>query len=153
MAQFWLERHDYFRYECVTLRAGADEFRNARKSPEEFSIWIVPRLQSFLGSLHGHHQIEDFHYFPAFRAAQRSLEAGFDALARDHELLHSTISEIVEKVNSFLAAVRESSNSTSDAVRISADRYFAASALLFRRIERHLDDEEDLIIPVMLDRG
>ena len=153
MAQFWLDKHDYFRHQCRTMQEAADEFRNGRKSPEEFSTWIAPRLQSFLGALHGHHQIEDFHYFPSFRAAEKSLEPGFDTLASDHELLHQGIVEIVKKINDFLSAVRENPQPGSDTVRIAADQYCENSELLFRRLQRHLDDEEDLIIPIMLDRG
>ena len=43
-----------------------------------------PRLQTLLGNLHGHHQIEDHHYFPVFRQAEPRLAAGFGLLANDH---------------------------------------------------------------------
>ncbi len=153
VAQFWLDKHDYFRYQCRAMQEAADEYRNERKTAEEFSVWIAPRLQSFLGALHGHHQIEDFHYFPAFRAAEKSLAPGFDALESDHELIHEGISEIVERINGFLIAVREASKEQSEVLRVAADQYFDSSERLFRRLGRHLDDEEDLIIPIMLDRG
>jgi hemerythrin-like domain-containing protein len=152
MTQFWLDKHDYFRGQCRNLQDAADDYRADRKAPEEFGGWIAPRLQGFLGALHGHHQIEDFHYFPAFREAEQGLAAGFDVLARDHELVHQGIVEIVETVNAFLSALREDTTRSRDALRHAGDRYIETSEVLFRRLCRHLDDEEDLIIPIMLDR-
>jgi hypothetical protein len=34
-----------------------------------------------------------------------------------------------------------------------ADDYVTAGAVLLRGLIRHLDDEEDLIVPLILDRG
>jgi hypothetical protein len=40
-----------------------------------------------------------------------------------------------------------------DASGIAADVYSADSDLLFKRLLRHLDDEEDLIVPALLHFG
>jgi hypothetical protein len=40
-----------------------------------------------------------------------------------------------------------------DALRRCGDDYAAASAALLNGLIRHLDDEEDLIVPLILDRG
>jgi hypothetical protein len=152
MAEFWLDKHDYFRHQCNALRGLADDYRADRMTAEEFGHSITPRLQSFLGALHGHHQIEDFHYFPAFRAAEQSLAEGFDALANDHELMHEGINRIVETVNIFLGALTQDESATRDALRRAGDKYIETSEIVFQRLGRHLDDEEDLIIPIMLDR-
>jgi len=153
MAQFWIDRHDWFRQECTTLQSAADDYRSSKKSAGEMATWVAPRLQTFLGSLHGHHQIEDYHYFPAFRESEKSLAPGFDVLAHDHELIHVGISDIVNKVNTLLATLRDDGAAGLDAQRHSADQYVDASETLYRRLVRHLDDEEDLIIPLMIDRG
>ena len=153
MTEFWLDKHDYFRQQASAMSETAARFRNEHMQPAEFAGWLVPRLQSFLGALHGHHQIEDFHYFPAFREAERTLAPGFDVLAADHELMHRSISEIVEKTNALLATLSEESAAALDARKRAAEAYVEASELMFRRLIRHLSDEEDLIIPVMLDRG
>lgn len=155
IAQFWLEKHGMFRRQMQMLRSAAVDCREGRTPPAELAAWSAPRLQGFLSALHGHHQIEDFHYFPGFRAADQRLARGFDTLASDHELLHKGIVEIVETTNAFLGAVRAESEggANQDAQRHAADKYAAACDLMDRRLNRHLDDEEDLIIPVMLDRG
>ena len=40
-----------------------------------------------------------------------------------------------------------------DALRRCGDDYAAASGALLKGLIRHLDDEEDLIVPLILDRG
>ena len=151
VAEFWLDKHDWFRHQCSALKSAGDDYREGRSEAMVFASWVGPRLQNFLGQLHGHHQVEDHHYFPAFRAAEQRLAVGFDALAADHELLHGGISDLVASVNAFFEALR--GENPGDAARHAADRYIACSETMFRRLLRHLSDEEDLIIPVMLDRG
>jgi hemerythrin-like domain-containing protein len=153
MTTFWLDKHDYFRQQAAAMSEMATSFRNERLEPGEFAAWLAPRLQAFLGALHGHHQVEDFHYFPAFRAAEQSLAKGFDVLGSDHELMHKAISEIVEKTNAFLRTLQDESANARDAQKRAAEEYILTSELAFRRLVRHLSDEEDLIIPIMLERG
>jgi len=154
MVQFWIGKHGYLRRQSTALVQAADEYRANRMSAIQFGGWIAPRLQGFLAELHGHHQVEDFHYFPAFRAADPRLNPGFDVLGRDHELLHEGIARIVQTVNEFITTLQtaEAGADNVDAQRIAADRYIDAAALMHRRIHRHLEDEEDLIIPIMLAR-
>jgi hemerythrin-like domain-containing protein len=150
LAEFWLDKHDFFRRHTEALRGAADDYREQRRTPPEFGAWVAPRLQSYISHLHGHHQIEDFHYFPAFRAAEARLASGFDVLASDHDLLHQGIVELVEAINAFIATFGQADVPDADAQRYAGDRFVDAGELLYKRLLRHLDDEEDLIIPVML---
>lgn len=150
MARFWIDKHNYLRSQSDALQNANQEFRAQRMGTSEFGGWIAPRLQRFLAELHGHHQIEDFHYFPGFRQAEPRLGAGFDVLASDHELIHEGIVKIVESINAFLATTTSDPPGNADAQRHAADQYIAASEQLHHRLGRHLADEEDLIIPLMI---
>jgi iron-sulfur cluster repair protein YtfE (RIC family) len=150
MARFWIDKHNYIRRQSDSLQSANRDYRNERSAAAQFAGWIAPRLQGFLSELHGHHQIEDFHYFPAFRSAEPRLSSGFDVLASDHELIHRGIAEIVDSINGFLTAVHSAAGANGDAHRRAADRYIEASQTLHRRLQRHLADEEDLIIPLMI---
>lgn len=150
LAQFWVDKHAHMKRQSVALMGANADYREQRMSAVDFGTAIAPRLQGFLAELHGHHQIEDFHYFPAFRNAEPRLGPGFDVLARDHELLHKGIMDIVEAVNAFITTIRDDATADADAQRHAADRYVRASELMHARLERHLADEEDLIIPLML---
>lgn len=149
MARFWIDKHNYLRRQSEALQSANEEYRNDRLETAQFGAWAAPRLQGFLAELHGHHQIEDFHYFPAFRTAEPRLAAGFDVLARDHELIHQGIVNVVESVNAFFRTIDSETGDTA-AQRAAAERYVAASRQLDERLRRHLADEEDLIIPLMI---
>jgi hemerythrin-like domain-containing protein len=150
MARFWIDKHNYLRRQSEALQSANAEYRAGRAEAAQFGSWIAPRLQGFLGELHGHHQIEDFHYFPAFRAAEPRLVAGFEVLNQDHELIHQGITGIVEAINEFIKTIQTDAAGNDDARRQAADRYIEASQLLHGRLQRHLEDEEDLIIPLMI---
>lgn len=152
-ARFWLERHDMFREFGSALSAGLADHREGRVDIPAFRRWFAPRLGFFLQNLEGHHQIEDQHYFPAFQAAERSLAHGFDLLENDHGVIHDDLLATAETANLFLQAEGEAGGRAEDGVRWAADAYADASERLLRRLIRHLADEEDLIIPLILDRG
>lgn len=147
LAQFWLERHAMFRQHADALCSATREYLEGRIAAPEFQHWLAPNLQGFLGALHGHHQVEDHHYFPAFRAADPRLTTGFEALDSDHQLIHDGIVATVEATNKFLQA------QDAAAIQHMGEAYAAAIERLRRLLSRHLDDEEDLIIPLMLERG
>ena len=149
MAQFWLSRHDMFREIGAALEGASTAYREGTASAEHFRAWFPPRLQFFLQQLNAHHQIEDLHYFPVFQAAEARLAHGFDVLEADHGTIHRSIDATVETANTFLRAA----TNDADALRVAGDSYSAASDRLIRQLSRHLGDEEDLIIPLILDRG
>lgn len=148
MAQFWLSRHDMFRDIGTALQEATTAFRNGTASVPDFRAWFPPRLQFFLQQLNAHHQVEDLHYFPVFQAAEARLARGFDVLEGDHHTIHQSIDRTVETANAFLrTAVNDK-----DPLRAAGDAYAAANDALLRQLRRHLEDEEDLIVPLILDR-
>jgi len=149
MAGFWLQRHDMFRDLGGLLTAAIGDYREGRKNAKEFASFFAPRLNHFLGNLDGHHNVEDHHYFPIFAAAESRLKRGFEVLDADHHLIHDALERNAETANGFLRALQESD----DKQRFAADAYADENARLIAMLKRHLDDEEDLIIPLILDRG
>lgn len=147
-ARFWLQRHAMFRTLADALSGGIGEFRAGGRTPGEFRQWFAPRLNLFLGELDAHHRIEDAHYFPVFAAAEARLSLGFEVLERDHETIHGDLLRTVETANALLDALARDP----DAARRAADAYAAHNAAMLARLRRHLSDEEDLIVPLILDR-
>jgi iron-sulfur cluster repair protein YtfE (RIC family) len=148
MAKFWLQRHDMFREIAAALEHAAAAFREGTAGAQDFRAWFPPRLQFFLQQLHAHHQVEDLHFFPLFQAAEARLARGFTVLEADHRVIHEAIVGAVETANAFLATSPDA-----DGLRRAGDRYAAAGDALTDKLKRHLRDEEDLIIPLILDRG
>jgi hypothetical protein len=149
MARFWLSRHDMFRELAGMIAEIEARFRAGALVPAEFAQLFVPRLQFLLSQLDAHHRIEDLHYFPIFRAAEARLARGFDVLEADHHAIHADMARTAETANALLRALA----GETDARLRCADDYASASGALTKGLVRHLDDEEDLIVPLILDRG
>ena len=149
MARFWLSRHVMFRELSGAIGQIAAQFRAGQLPPEEFARQLVPRLQFMLDQLNVHHQIEDLHYFPIFRAADDRLARGFDVLEGDHHHIHADMARTAGTANALLRSLQGGG----DTMRRCGDDYADASAALLKGLARHLDDEEDLIVPLILDRS
>ncbi len=149
MVRFWLSRHDMFRELSGTIAETTVNFRNGTLSAAEFPRQMVPRLQFLLQQLDVHHQIEDRHYFPIFRAAEERLARGFDVLEGDHHAIHADMAATADAANALLRALADDK----DDLTRHGDAYAQASGGLLKGLIRHLDDEEDLIVPLILDRG
>jgi hemerythrin-like domain-containing protein len=149
MARFWLSRHAMFRELAAMIEAIATQFRQGVLPAAEFPRQFVPRLQFLLSQLGVHHQIEDQHYFPIFRAADARLARGFDVLEDDYHAIHADMARTADTANAMLRAL----SGDADALRRCGDNYARASGALLKGLMRHLDDEEDLIVPLILDRG
>ncbi|WP_372423152.1 hemerythrin domain-containing protein [Salinarimonas chemoclinalis] len=147
-ARFWIAKHDMFRELGGALQGATKALREGEVAAGPFRGWFAPRLRLFLGELEGHHQIEDHAYFPLFRAADARLVRGFDVLEGDHEAIHHALEVTAERARALLVAPE----TDQDALRRAADAYADQADRLLASLLRHLDDEEDLIIPMILDR-
>ncbi|WP_428641755.1 hemerythrin domain-containing protein [Roseibium sp.] len=150
MTEFWLERHNGFRRLGGMLEGLLSKFREDQIRAEQFGGRFAPLLQQFLSELHHHHTIEDHHYFPVFMAAEKRLLAGFELLENDHELIHHRIETVIRSANKLFGQLGTRDR---DSIRRAADSFAGVSDTLISGLIRHLEDEEDLIVPVILDRG
>lgn len=149
MAQMWLQRHGMFRELGGILTGAIADYREGRTDARQFAQFFAPRLNFFLGNLDGHHNVEDQHYFPVFARVESRLKRGFDILDSDHHLIHDALERNAATANEFLRALE----GDDDARRRAADAYAGENERLVTMLARHLDDEEDLIIPLILERG
>lgn len=150
LADFWLHMHDSLRGQGAQLKQATDAFAQGRwPVGANFPSVFVPGFNQFLGHLNGHHQIEDSAYFPKFRALDPRMAAGFAILEADHGLIHEQIVASVDAARALLEAVAQGG----DAQRYAADAYSAAADRLLDLLGRHLADEEELVIPGMLEHG
>ncbi|HEX2255908.1 MAG TPA: hemerythrin domain-containing protein [Afifellaceae bacterium] len=149
VSRFWLQRHDMFRRLGTALQAATAQIREGEMAPAPFRAWFQPRLQFYLSELNAHHMVEDHHYFPLIREADPRLARGFDLLETDHETIHAALLATADAGTALLQAGEEDR----DRLRAAADSYAQASDALLAMLARHLGDEEDLIVPLILDRG
>lgn len=149
MARFWRKRHDMFREIGPMIGRGIEQYRENPDDPASLAAWLAPRINFFLGELDAHHNIEDYHYFPLFKDTEPKLARGFDLLDSDHHVIHSALETNARVANEFFQNLQAGG----DKARFGADAYAAENEKLIALLTRHLSDEEDLIIPMILDRG
>ena len=149
LCRFWLERHAMFRELSQALAQGASALREGKVEAEAFEPWFAPRMRFFLQQLHHHHLVEDHNYFPVFMAAERRLVRGFEVLEADHGAIDAAIRELGAASDGLLAALRDPS---ADLARATAGLGSLLPGFL-GKLDRHLADEEDLIIPLILERS
>ena len=101
--------------------------------------------------MHGHHQVEDFHYFPEFRRTNPALAAGFDRLEHEHANLSRNVDAALAALGELRGAAELATKTATQ--QLAAQRYIDAAAELCVSLLRHLDDEENLVVPLLLERG
>jgi hemerythrin-like domain-containing protein len=147
LVSFWLERHVMFRQLMVHMSRETEAFLDGNRDPRGFAQGIGRYGGLFVNQLHGHHQIEDRHYFPLLRTKDARIERGFDLLDADHHALDGILDRFVGQANGAIKAAGGPDP------RSPAGELRGGLADLERLIGRHLEDEEDLIVPVILEHG
>lgn len=140
MVRFWLERHLMFRKLLGQLRADVEAYQDKSLGFESYA----PRLQRlgslFLSELHTHHSVEDHHYFPKIAPLEGSLQRGFDLLDQDHHALDDIMQRFGEMANVVLQGNE-------------AGPFYEVLLKFEGFLDRHLTDEEELVVPVLLKHG
>lgn len=101
----------------------------------------------FVEQMHGHHHMEDEHYFPTLMDLDSRLQRGFAILDSDHHELDEQLHGFTDAANSVIMP-RDPVNVVSDTAK------FLDVLTRFELIlNRHLVDEEELIVPIILKYG
>lgn len=148
LTAFWLDRHGMFRKLQARLQAEAASFLDGKAAPRAFGGAVHRLAGLYLNELHGHHRIEDVHYFPLLTAKEPRLERGFALLDRDHHALDAQLHALAEDTNRLLRAIAGGAPAH-DAAGAFHTRVHGFAGFL----DRHLTDEEDIVVPVILEHG
>ncbi|PTW49776.1 hemerythrin HHE cation binding domain-containing protein [Rhodovulum kholense] len=146
VTRFWLDRHIMFRSLLAQME---DEARHlyAGAAPPEPAIRAVRRQAAILLSeLYGHHKIEDLHYFPQLAALEPRLGAGFEILDADHHALEGHLDALATAVGTLIGAEPEAQHDAAGRLQARLDRFGGF-------LDRHLFDEEEIVVPILLRHG
>lgn len=146
LTRFWLERHLMFRTLLSRMRGATEDMVDRAADPDPTIRATGRYAQMLLTQLHGHHQIEDLHYFPQLAALEPRLARGFEILDHDHHALDGHLHRLADVTNRLLRAepIRQ---------RDRAAALHEALGAFDGFLDRHLVDEEDLIVPIILRHG
>lgn len=146
LTRFWLDMHLNFRRMQGILETETESFLNRGREPAAYANGLAQVASRFLNELHGHHSIEDHHYFPLLKTLDARIAWGFDLLDADHQAMDGAIHRLAEATNAVLMAVRDGTPAEAAAGELHGQlRSFG------RMVDRHLIDEEELVVPVILD--
>jgi iron-sulfur cluster repair protein YtfE (RIC family) len=148
LVAFWLDRHMMFRKIMDLMQADTQALLDRALDRAQFSGNLRRLGGMFVNDLHGHHQIEDQHYFPALAAKEASIAKGFEILDHDHHAIDGYLAGFVRSANGVLQNHVDRS-----ALQDAAGLFHADLLRLQSLLNRHLIDEEELIVPIILRHG
>lgn len=105
---------------------------------------LLPFSRNLIGFAHHHHEIEDHGYFPQFALLYPQLDHGLKLLDGDHKVLDAALDETQLALDG-LADKSVSRDSLADLHK--------GSLALNKILNRHIWDEEEVIIPIFLRHG
>ncbi|NRG17118.1 hemerythrin domain-containing protein [Rhizobiales bacterium] len=148
LTRFWLERHVMFREVLSRIAAETDAFSAGDMEARSYGQRLSRLAGFFVQQLHEHHHIEDAHYFPELERLDERLKRGFAILDLDHHSLDRSLRTFAADTNEVLDAIRDGG-----AAIERAKAYRDEFAPFERMLVRHLEDEEEIIVPLLLKYG
>jgi len=148
LIRFWLERHMMFRKVVAEMQSDARNLVDAKIAPDQYAARLSRYGGMFVNGLHEHHTIEDTYYFPKLATKDQRIEGGFAILDKDHHDIDALLNAFVASANGILQA-RDKRTQMHSLV----GHFEAELTELERLLDRHLNDEEELIVPVILKFG
>jgi hypothetical protein len=143
-AAHWLGMHEGFRFAQRHLSELGTTWREQRIEFAPFRERFVSGLGQYLHGMQVHHRVESSAYFPQFQAIEPRLSRGFDLLETDHHEIDRMLLELAAAGRALHAV-----DPQSDSARGTADRAIDIVKASSMPIARHLQDEEDLVIPLL----
>ncbi len=142
----WLGAHEMFRRLSATVRKDTELFLDGKKDSQEFASNLSYRGGALVNNLHGHHGWEDRSYFPELLAADSSFKVGLDILEKDHVVLHRGLDDFTQAANQTIRLMQSNNQRSMD----EAGKLHTVTTHIESLLVRHLSDEEELAVPIIL---
>ena len=142
----WLGAHQMFRRVAERVRLDTERLLDKEIATDDYAGRLSYYGGNLVGNLHGHHGWEDRSYFPELSAADPRFDAGLELLEQDHADLDRVLSDFTRQANRVIKlATLEEAQAREEAAQVHAQ---AATIEAF--LARHLGDEEELAVPIIL---
>ncbi len=142
----WLGAHQMFRRRSATVRKDTESYLDGNKDAEDYVSRLVYQGSALVGNLHGHHGWEDHSYFPELSAADSQFDAGLEILQKDHTALNEVLDSFTETANRAVAMIQLDDKQS----RSEVGKLHTAAETIEAFLQRHLSDEEELAVPIIL---
>lgn len=142
----WMRAHQGFRQLGAIVQDDTEAFLNKDMEDQSYAQRLSWFGNLLVRNLHGHHTWEDRSFFPELEAADARFAAGLEMLEADHIELDGLIDDVTRRANRVVKLeALDPPQMTDEAgpLRDTAER-------LNRFLGRHLTDEEELVVPIIL---
>lgn len=144
--RYWLDSHQMFRQLTSSLTKLTEDFLSNNCSDREFSNVFAQNGNYFLSQLHNHHSIEDHGFFPEIRSVDDRFSSSLEILEKDHIELSELLSIFAKTGNQTINLMAEQESD----VKSETGTLHETLLRIGKNLDRHLTDEEDLIMPILL---
>lgn len=144
--QHWLGAHQMFRRVAERIRLDTEMLLNKDVALDDFAGRLSHYGGNLVGNLHGHHGWEDHSYFRELLAADPRFDAGLELLEKDHADLDKVLDDFTRTANRVIKLM------TLDEAQAYAEagQVHKTSETIEAFLKRHLSDEEELAVPIIL---
>lgn len=142
----WLAAHAMFRKLAEQSRRSAEAMIDDEMDVGDFAKRIAFFGGHLVNNLHGHHGWEDRSFFPELALADPRFERGLDLLEKDHADLDVVLDHFTRHANRAIKLAQLDQTQVRDEAALVQQGARTIEAFL----ARHLTDEEDLAVPIIL---
>lgn len=144
--QNWMGAHTMFRRLADLVATDSREAIDKTLDPEKFAARLGHFGNLLIQNLHGHHGWEDHRFFPELEAADDRFSHGLEMLETDHLQMDAILDDLKTNANRYIQLLHLSEKDAAGQV----PAVLAACEGIQAFLNRHLTDEEDLVVPIIL---
>ncbi|MEE4011725.1 hemerythrin domain-containing protein [Roseibium sp. FZY0029] len=142
----WLGAHVMFRQLAELVHLETQAYLEKLRDPDAFAARLSRYGDLLVRNLHGHHTWEDKRYFPELCEADPRFEKGLEILEKDHEALDTMLFGFSRTANRAIKLVQLDEAQA----REEAGKLQPVTETIEKLLSRHLSDEEELAVPIIL---
>ncbi|MBN9888462.1 hemerythrin domain-containing protein [Salipiger abyssi] len=142
----WMGAHLKFRALGDALQGDAEAFLDGALPQDRYAERLAHGGHALVQHLHGHHSWEDRQFFPELEAADPRFTRGLEMLETDHVALDGLLDDLTRQGNRVVQLATLAPDQMAEEARPMRDTLERLNGFL----ARHLNDEEDLVVPIVL---
>ena len=144
--QNWMGAHTMFRQLADITRRDTERMVENDIDPETYSARLGHYGDLLVRNLHGHHSWEDHQFFPELGRADARFDHGLEMLENDHIEMDALLGRLTRAANRYIKLTDLSPRDAATELPAVLRETGAIGAFL----DRHLTDEEHLVVPILL---
>lgn len=142
----WMGAHQGFRMLAERVRLDTELLLDRDMAADDYAARLSFLGGRLVGNLHGHHGWEDHSYFPELSAADPRFNAGLKILENDHADLDLVLDDFTRQANRVIKLAALDAEQSYD----ETGTLHGQTQVIEASLKRHLSDEEDLAVPIIL---